>query len=286
MGSHKKMGLSEGDDFPKRADCGSLEEFQEKTKQCYEKLGLRLPDTFSEDEKRAIVEECTVKLIEPRVLSEKYNTTVFAIRHFVYEKGMKLPPEDLSRYPDFPKKSEEMSAEEYQDILKKYWKARKKRLHRENKKKEKTELRANDIRQFGHIPKGDFDENTEMNLSAISKLMDFPVRSQCMSGEEYAEKSKNYYQQPGLRILLGIKVKALNAGGGEKLSADLTRYPDFPLKKDNMPIEEFEEAINNYLKDKKMVKKLKKQKEKLKQQLKKQRRQKRKNTDWNLVMNY
>jgi len=39
--SHKKMGLSEGDDFPKRADCGSLEEFQEKTKQCYEKLGLR-----------------------------------------------------------------------------------------------------------------------------------------------------------------------------------------------------------------------------------------------------
>ena len=103
----------------------------------------RLPDSFSEDEKRAIVEECTVNLIEPRVLSEKYNTTVFAIRHFVYEKGMKLPPEDLSRYPDFPKKSEEMSAEEYQDILKKYWKARKKRLHRENKKKEKTELRAN-----------------------------------------------------------------------------------------------------------------------------------------------
>ena len=87
-------------------------------------------------------------------------------------------------------------------------------------------------------------------------------------------------------IFLGIKVKALNAGGGEKLSADLTRYPDFPLKKDNMPIEDFEEAINNYLKDKKMVKKLKKQKEKLKQQLKKQRRQKRKNTDWNLVMNY
>ena len=68
---------------------------------------------------------------------------MFAIRHFVYEKGMKLPPEDLSRYPDFPKKSEEMSVEEYQDILKKYWKARKKRLHRENKKKEKTELRAN-----------------------------------------------------------------------------------------------------------------------------------------------
>ena len=42
-----------------------------------------------------------------------------------------------------------------------------------------------------------------MNLTAIAKLMDFPVRSKCMSGEEYAEKSKNYYQQPGLRILLG-----------------------------------------------------------------------------------
>ena len=38
-----------------------------------------------------------------------------------------------------------------------------------------------------------------MNLSAISKLMDFPVRSQCMSGEEYAEKSKNYYPFPMLQ---------------------------------------------------------------------------------------
>ena len=36
-----KLGLSEDQNFPKRSDCASLEEFQEKTKQSYEKFGLR-----------------------------------------------------------------------------------------------------------------------------------------------------------------------------------------------------------------------------------------------------
>merc|ERR1712062_456612 len=110
--------------FPKRPHFASQEEFEEKTKEFYEELGLRSPLDFTEEEKNTIVEDCTVKFIDPKVLSEKYNTSVVAIRTFVHDKGMKLAPEDLSRYPDFPKKSDDMSPEQYQDAIKKYWKAR------------------------------------------------------------------------------------------------------------------------------------------------------------------
>ena len=68
-----------------------------------------------------------------------------------------------------------------------------------------------DIRQFGFIPKENSDDmaSDASNLSAIAKLIDFPVRSQCMSQEEYQEKSKIYYQQPGLRVLLGMVIQGV-----------------------------------------------------------------------------
>jgi len=285
--------------FPLRSECTSLEEFQEKTKKCYEQYGLRLPTDFSEDEKKAIVEDCTVKLIDPKVLSKKYNTAVFAIRHFAYEKGLKLAPEDLSKYPDYPKKSADMSTEEYQNVLKKYWSARKKRLKRANKQKAKSEIKANPMKEADEIslppPKTDIDivlkEDFDMasdasNLSAITKIQNFPIRSQCMSSDEFHEKKKNYHEQHGLRILLGIKVKALNETGGIPLSPDLSKYPDFPLKKDNISIEEFEESVNKYLRDKKKGKEKKKEKERIKQQKKRKRREERNQMDMNTIMNY
>merc|ERR1711874_505598 len=127
---------------------------------------------------------------------------------------------------------------------------RKKRLQRANKQKAKSEIDADAVKEekngasvppsktdkgpFTKTPeKGDVDlSSIATNMSAIANLQDFPQRSQCMSQEEYQEKSKNYYDQLGLRVILGIKVKALNEKGGLPLSPDLSRYPDFPLKKD------------------------------------------------------
>ena len=205
---------SESLNFPLRSECASLEEFQEKTKMCYEKYGLRLPTDFSEDEKKDIVEDCTVKLIDPKILSQKYNTAIFAIRHFVYEKGLKLAPEDLSKYPDFPKKSVDMSTEEYQDAMKKYWKARKKKSNRANKQKSKSEIKVDaggislPPSKTDTIPKENFDMAPDAsNLSAITKIQNFPIRSQCMSADEFHEKKSNYHMQHGLRVLLGIVIQ-------------------------------------------------------------------------------
>ena len=72
---------SELPEFPKRADFDTLEEYQESQKKYYETHGLRKSEDFSEDEKKAIVEECTVNLVDPKVLAKKYHTTVTQHKH-------------------------------------------------------------------------------------------------------------------------------------------------------------------------------------------------------------
>jgi len=79
-----------------------------------------------------MVEECTANFMDPKTVSQNYNTTVSAVRLFVHEKGMKLPPADLSKYPDFPKVLEGMTAEKYQEAIKKYWKSRAKKNYKVN----------------------------------------------------------------------------------------------------------------------------------------------------------
>ena len=75
------------DDIPKRSECKSQEEFQEKINKYYEQNGLRKQEDFSEDEKKSIIEKCTVKLIGPKVLSQQYKTSVFVIRRIVSVTG-------------------------------------------------------------------------------------------------------------------------------------------------------------------------------------------------------
>ena len=110
-------GPSKLPDFPRRSDNMPEEEYQILIKKYYEENGLRLPEDFSEDEKKAIIEDNSVNIIGPKVLSQKYKTTIFTIRRFVQEKGLNLAPEDLSKFPDFPKKSANMTQEEYQEAI-------------------------------------------------------------------------------------------------------------------------------------------------------------------------
>ena len=97
----------------------SEEDYQILIKKYYQENGLRLPEEFTEDEKKAIIEDNSVNLIGPKKLSIKYKTSIFAIRRFVHERGLNLAPEDLSKFPDFPKKSADMSQEEYQEAINK-----------------------------------------------------------------------------------------------------------------------------------------------------------------------
>ena len=91
----------------------SVEEYQIGFKKYYEENGLRLPEDFSENEKKALIEDNVVNLIGPKVLSQKYKTTFFTIRSLVEEKGLNIVPDDMSMFhPDYPKKSDDTSHEE------------------------------------------------------------------------------------------------------------------------------------------------------------------------------
>merc|ERR1712096_401974 len=87
-------------------------------KNCKEQ-GVKCIDEFTEEEKKEIVDECTDKLIGATVLGEKYNTLPPVIRYFVRIAGLTATPDDLSQFPDYPKKSENMSKEEFQENIQK-----------------------------------------------------------------------------------------------------------------------------------------------------------------------
>merc|ERR1712200_285236 len=80
---------------------------------------------------------CTVNLIGPKKLSEKYITIPSVIARIVKKAGFPLTPDFLSKYPDLPKKSEDMSDEEFQKVMKKYWNEQKKKKHKEKREKVK-----------------------------------------------------------------------------------------------------------------------------------------------------
>ena len=44
--------------------------------------------------------------------------------YFVRINGLTVTPDDLSEFPDFPKKSENMSKEEFQTEIQRYWEAK------------------------------------------------------------------------------------------------------------------------------------------------------------------
>jgi len=135
---------------PKKTDDQTKEEHQEEIKKFFKEKGLKHFDDFTEDEKKAIVEENTSKLIGPTKLAQMYNTMTFVIRNFVHKAGFRAIPDDLSLFPDFPEKTDDMSEEEFQRVIKKYWKknadkrvAKNRLKAKKEKKKGQREILAN-----------------------------------------------------------------------------------------------------------------------------------------------
>ena len=62
----------------------------------------RQAEDFTEDEKAAIVDECTVELYSPTLLAEKYNIDYYVIRRWIKEAGKLLPKTYLYNAPYQP----------------------------------------------------------------------------------------------------------------------------------------------------------------------------------------
>merc|ERR1712008_308760 len=120
-------------DYPERPEDLSKTEYDEQVKQYFQLKGLKYHEDFTEDEKEAIVEDCTVNLIGPKAMSQKHNTMAYVIKCFVQAAGKSIAPDDLYKYPDYPRKSEDMSKDEYQAIVKKYWDTHRKKANKEKK---------------------------------------------------------------------------------------------------------------------------------------------------------
>merc|ERR1712083_116917 len=107
--------------------------------------GMKHISEFNDDEKSAIVTESVVNFVNKEVLSQKYNTMPHVIGYFVHGMGFKVPPKDMSEYPDWPRKSNEMSLDEYRKVIRKYWNNKNNRNNKskiQEKKKASTELRV------------------------------------------------------------------------------------------------------------------------------------------------
>jgi len=120
-------------DYPVRTAEMTKEDHQEELKKFFKLKGLRHGSDFSDDEKNAVIEECTVHLIGPTELSKKYNTLVTVISTIVRDAKLSVTPDDMSKHPDFPKKYENMTQDEYQLVIKKYWKNKKSKRDFERK---------------------------------------------------------------------------------------------------------------------------------------------------------
>ena len=166
-------------DYPKKTEFSSKGDYEEAVKEFFKVKGFRLIEEFNDDEKRVIAEDCGVKLVSPKVLSQKYNTMIHVICYICREMGFSAAPNDLAEYPDYPKKSDDMSIEEYQKITKKYWKNRVTKTKQE-KKRAARELRVQQILE-NLIPKD------------LTEHPDFPEKLADDSPEQYAEKIDKYW---------------------------------------------------------------------------------------------
>merc|ERR1712083_814747 len=99
-------------DYPER-NRTTKSEYQEAEKKFFEAKGFKYTSDFSDDEKKAIVDDCTINLMGSIAVSEKYNTMVHIVTRLVRLKGLSISEDDLSKCPDFPKKSGQLSYEEY-----------------------------------------------------------------------------------------------------------------------------------------------------------------------------
>ena len=125
-------------DFPRKSKNTTEKEYDKKVEKYYEKHDLKQMKDFSEDEKNAVIEDGTLKLMGPKKLSEKYKSSIWVVKNIIQKAGFPSTPDELSRFPDFPVRTQSMSDGDFQETVKKYWK-NKKHLQ----KQEKTETTKN-----------------------------------------------------------------------------------------------------------------------------------------------
>merc|ERR1712083_402297 len=114
-----KFVKDEYPDCPQMDDNMSKEDFHNAILEYLKSKGFRQRDDFSDVEKAAIVEECMVNLTDIKVLSQKYNTMTCIIKGFVQDVGFRDSSATyLAQFPDYPKKTDEMSLQEYYKIVK------------------------------------------------------------------------------------------------------------------------------------------------------------------------
>ena len=226
-------------DYPKKLDFPSTEDYNKAVKNFFEVKGFKHIDNFSEDEKKEIVEDCVMNLIGPKTLCQKHNTLTHVICTFVREKGYQVPPEDLSNHPDFPKKSDDVSDEDYKAILKKYWKDR-----RKGKRKAENELKA----EY-------FLEN--MIPDDLTDHPNFPEYLDGCTDEEYAEKVKKYWinrRKSAIKKLKSIQIEIDSApsdlsgspNSSSKNMYSASSYTHYPKKLEFSSLENFNKAVKTF----------------------------------------
>merc|ERR1712083_58018 len=179
---------------------------------------------FSDDEKKSVIEEISQKPCDINTLSKNYETSKKVIIQIVREAGFPRIPDDLSKHPDFPKKSDKMSNEDYKIAMKKYWELRK-------------------FAKYPDFPKQSDDMSDEEYKKVIREFYkaqktktDKPQKTEGMSNEEYYEAVKKYFNSKGLKHFSDfnedelksiVKECTIDLIGPKKLSQKYKTAPHF-----------------------------------------------------------
>ena len=105
---------SDYQDYPRKTDKLSENEYQDKVKEFFKLKGFNHNNDFSDEQKNTLVEDNTIRLIGPMVLCQEYNTMIHVVKYFIRDSGFIVVPDDFSKYPDIPEKTDDISNEDYQ----------------------------------------------------------------------------------------------------------------------------------------------------------------------------
>jgi len=252
-----------------KTDDMSKEDYEKAKKNFFKLKGYKHIDDFSADERKAIVEDSAVNLMGKEKLSQKYNTFAFVITRIVRMAGLTVTPDNLSRFPDYPKKSDDMSQEEYKTVIKKYWKSKKNKNEKENaKEKKKAVDDRNDYpKRTDDVSKEDYEEarNNFFKLKFYKHIGDFSADEKNAIIEDCTVKLIGPKKLSEKYNTLAFVINQIVRNAGLPMTPnDLSKFPDYPLKSDGMSEEEYKTVVIKYWK----AKKNKRAKEGCKEQIK------------------
>lgn len=122
--------------------------------------------------------------------------------------GFPITPDNLGSYPFLPKKTDDISDEEYQAEMKKYWNDQKKKKNKQRKEKKQ----ASKAKKIENKPSPDIQEKTiniskkenskyptfaPRNPNLLETLKNYPDYPQCIDGmskKDYHQAVKKYFK--------------------------------------------------------------------------------------------